>query len=141
LAQQLPIYLGMRSILISNDPNLLNLINNSELKTNVQIEVLSDNNDPLDVMSAVCEANPHLIIVDDDFLYPETVHFLQSIRKVNRGVKIIFCTSNNSIELGKEVSQLGIQYYAMKPLDKGELLEAFNAALKAYNKNFQPLTK
>ena len=49
-------------------------------------------------------------------------------------IKIIFCTSNSSIELGKEVSQLWIQYYEIKPLDEGELQESFNAALQAFNK-------
>jgi DNA-binding response OmpR family regulator len=124
----------MRTILISEDPQLLTLLNRSELSANHQISVYKESKDPLDVMSTVCEANPSLLIADDDFLQPETVHILQSLRKVNKTMNIIFCTSNTTIDLGKEISQLGIQYYAVKPLDQGELLASFTAALEDYNK-------
>jgi DNA-binding response OmpR family regulator len=124
----------MRTILISEDPELLALLNRSELSGQHQISVYEGSKDPLDVMSTVCEANPSLLIIDDDFLQPNTVHILQSVRKVNKKLNIIFCTSNTSIDLGKEVSQLGLQYYAMKPLDKGELLASFKAALEAHHK-------
>jgi len=134
MAYQLHSYSAMRTILISADPALLAMISQSGLQGDNQIDVYNESNDPLDVMSTVCESNPSLMIIDDDFLKPKTVHILQSIRKVNQSIKIIFCTSNSSIELGKEVSQLGIQYYAIKPLDKGELQESFNAALQAFNK-------
>ena len=134
MAYQLHSCSAMRTILISADPELLEMISQSGLKEDNQIDVYNESNDPLDVMSTVCESNPSLMIIDDDFLKPNTVHILQSIRKVNQSIKIIFCTSNSSIDLGKEVSQLGIQYYAIKPLDKGELQESFNAALQAFNK-------
>ena len=126
--------LGMRTMIISEDPELLTLLNRSEISGDPQITVFKESKDPLDVMSTVCEANPSLLIVDDDFLQPKTVHILQSLRKVNKKMNIIFCTSNTTVDLGKEVSQLGIQYYAMKPLDEGELLASFKAALEAYNK-------
>jgi DNA-binding NarL/FixJ family response regulator len=121
-------------MIISEDPELLALLNRSELNSEQQISVFREGKDPLDVMATICEANPSLLIIDDDFLRPNTVHILQSIRKVNKKINIIFCTSNNSIDLGKEVSQLGLQYYAMKPLDKGELLASFRAALEVYRK-------
>jgi DNA-binding NarL/FixJ family response regulator len=110
------------------------LLKRSELNSDQQISVLREGKDPLDVMSTICEANPSLLIIDDDFLRPNTVHILQSIRKVNKKINIIFCTSNTSIDLGKQVSQLGLQYYAVKPLDKGELGASFSAALEAYRK-------
>jgi DNA-binding response OmpR family regulator len=125
---------AMRTIIISEDPELLALLNRSEISEDHQITVLRESKDPLDVMSAVCEANPSLVIVDDDFLQPETVHLLKSLRKINKKMNIIFCTSNTTVDLGKEVSQLGIQYYAVKPLDEGELLASFKAALEAYNR-------
>jgi response regulator of citrate/malate metabolism len=124
----------MRTILISNDTELLSRIEKSGLSLKKQIQIYNESKDPLDVMSTVCEINPSLLIIDDDFLAPETVHILKSIRKVNRGIDIIFCTSNASIDLGKEVSQLGIQYYAIKPLNEGEIQDSFNAILQAHKK-------
>lgn len=125
---------GMKTILVSNDKELLSGIEKSGLDFAKQINIYNESKDPLDVMSTVCEINPSLLIIDDDFLAPETVHILKSIRKVNRGIDIIFCTSNSSIELGKEVSQLGIQYYAIKPLNEDELHDSFKAVSKAHQK-------
>jgi response regulator of citrate/malate metabolism len=124
----------MRTILISNDVEMLDIIKKSNLELHKYIEIYNESKDPLDAMSRVCEANPSLIIVDDDFLAPKTVHFLKSIRKANRSIGIIFCTSNSSIDLGKEVSQLGIQYYAIKPLNEGELHDSFKAVLHSHKK-------
>lgn len=124
----------MRTILISNDVELLSMIEKSDLNLSQQIMIYNESKDPLDVMSTVCEVNPSLLIIDDDFLAPETVHLLKSVRKVNRRIDIIFCTSDSSIDLGKEVSQLGIQYYAIKPLNEGELQDSFKAVLKIHNK-------
>ena len=124
----------MRTILISDDKELFAMIENSGLSLKEQIKIYNESKDPLDVMSTVCDINPSLIIVDDDFLAPETVHLLKSIRKVNRSIDIIFCTSNSSIHLGKEVSQLGIQYYAIKPLNEGELQDSLEAVLHVHQK-------
>ena len=117
-------------ILITNDNDLISRINGVDDDLKSMIKVYSDSKDPLDVMSTVCEAKPALAIIDDDFLAPDTVHIMKSIRKVNKGLDIIFCTSNTSIDLGKKVSQLGIQYYAIKPLTEGELQESLKAVLK-----------
>jgi DNA-binding NarL/FixJ family response regulator len=124
----------MRTILVTEDTDLLSVVKKSGLDLKQQIKTYNESKDPLDVMSVVCEANPSLLIIDDDFLAPETVHVLKAIRKVNRSLAIIFCTSNTSIDLGKEVSQLGIQYYAIKPFNDGELQDSFKAVLETHKK-------
>ncbi len=125
---------GMRTILISDDPALLEMVSQSDWSSDGQIDIYNESKNPLDVMSTVCASNPSLLIIDDDFLKPDTVHILKSIRKVNKNIGIIFCTSNTSIDLGKEVSQLGIQYYTTKPLDVGELRDSLNAVVQAFHK-------
>ena len=120
--------------MISNDPELLILVEKTNKISDEPIRIYKESNDPLDVMSVACEFNPSLLIIDDDFLHPETVHVIKSIRKVNKSVKIIFLTSNTSIDLGKEVSPLGIYYYAMKPLDANELLDSFRAVTRETKK-------
>lgn len=129
----------MRTILISNDAELLSVIEKSGLSLKEHIKIYNESKDPLDVMSTVCDTNPSLLIVDDDFLIPKTVHFLESIRKVKPGIDIIFCTSNTGIDLGKAVSQLGIQYYAIKPLNEGELQDSFKAVLQTHRKKIHSI--
>jgi DNA-binding NarL/FixJ family response regulator len=85
-------------------------------------------------MSTVCSENPTLLIADDDFLKPESAHILKSIKKVNKSIYIIFLSSDLSIELGREVSQLGIQYYALKPFGVEDLIDVVNFIGKLKNK-------
>jgi response regulator of citrate/malate metabolism len=124
----------MKTILISDDPDLLSRMKKSGIQLNENVVVFNESKDPLDVMSTVCKLNPFLLIIDDDFLSPETVHILESIRKVNQRIEVIFCTSDSSIDLGKKISQIGIHYYAIKPLTDGELQDSFEGLLKLYKK-------
>jgi DNA-binding NarL/FixJ family response regulator len=121
-------------MIISEDKELLNLREKAEIKSDEPIQVFNSSKDPLDAMSTVCELNPSLLIVDDDFLHPNTVHVLEAVRKVNKSIKIIFFTSNTSIDLGKRITPLGISYYAMKPLDENELIDSFRAVMSELNK-------
>jgi DNA-binding NarL/FixJ family response regulator len=88
------------------------------------VQVVNHSSDPLDIMAAVCSHKPTLLILDDDFLKPNSAHTLSSIRKVNEHIDIIFITSDSGIDLGRAVSQLGIHYYGIKPLEQSELKEA-----------------
>ena len=49
---------------------------------------------------------------------------------MNSSINIIFITSNSSIALGKEVSQLGIHFYAIKPLENEEIKELFGSIVE-----------
>ena len=90
---------------------------------------MDDSQDPLDVMSGICSHNPSLVIIDDDFLKPHSAHVLRSVRKINSKVKFIFVTSDESVELGREISPLGIHYYGHKPLEKRELHDSIQSIL------------
>ena len=51
------------------------------------------------------------------------------LKKVNPGLKIIFFTSDSSLELGREISPLGVLYYGLKPISELEiksLVESIN---------------
>jgi len=62
---------------------------------------------------------------------------LESIRKVNSKIKIIFITSDSGIELGKAVSQLGIYFYAIKPVEEDEFKTLFDSILQSRTKKYQ----
>ena len=127
-------YFNMKTILLSRDNELIHTIKMSNLFSKDKFILLSDSNDSLDIMSTVCSESPTLLIADDDFLKPESAHILKSIKKVNKNIYIIFLSSDLSIELGREVSQLGIQYYALKPFGVEDLIEVVNFIGKLKNK-------
>ena len=124
----------MKIILISRDQNLIQMVENAIPRQKNALMIYDGSADPLDVMSAICAQNPSLIIVDDDFLSPYSAHILRSVRKINQHVDIFFATSDTGIELGKEISQLGIQYYAIKPLAESELTDSLNSVIEVIAK-------
>lgn len=127
--------MSMRILVISNDENICKLLD--ELKDKKLQQIIFENlsNDPLDVMSAVCRMNPTILILDDDFIKPHSGRVLRSIKKVNTKVAVIFITSDNSLELGREISQLGIQYYALKPLEPNVLLDSIESIAQMREKS------
>ena len=120
----------MRIICISKDEMLVPILGKVQLPEDSLISVYSESTDPLDIMSAVCSMNPSILIVDDDFLKPNTAHVLKSIRKVNEKVDVIFITSDSSVELGKQIMQLGIKLYSVKPIDEQEISESLKSIVK-----------
>ena len=85
---------------------------------------------PIDIVGYVYEKNPFVIIVDDDYVKPNAAVMISTIKKMNENIKVIFITSDSSVELGKQISPLGIAYYAIKPLNKNEFDELLNSISK-----------
>lgn len=129
-----PLY-NMQILIISNDSELINITKCPQNNEDCTIKVFNDSRDPLDIMSTVCLANPTILIIDDDFLKPGTSHILSSIKKIMDQLAFIFVTSNSNIDLGREISQLGVYYYAVKPLEKGSMIEALKSIIKLKSKN------
>ena len=119
----------MKVVLISNDKLLINMISN-KTDASMDIEVYRKSNNPLDVTSFVCVAPPTVLIVDDDFLKPQSAHILKSIKRIKKNIAVIFITSDNGIELGREISQIGIHFYAIKPIEKSMLTDLIHSANK-----------
>ena len=120
----------MKTVIISNDNELINIIKNLKIIPENQLGIYSDTPDSLEIMSHVCTEHPNTLIIDDDFTKPNSAHVLSAIRKVNNNLKIVFISSDSSVELGREVSQVGLLYHAVKPVDK----EEFNDLIHSINK-------
>jgi DNA-binding NarL/FixJ family response regulator len=125
----------MKVLIVSNDINLLKIFKSDLASQFDLVNVYAESNDPLDLMSTICSDNPKLLIVDDDFLKPNSAHLLNSVRKVNKDLIIIFITSDPSINLGREISQLGIYFYAYKPIDPDEIKDSISALTKSKLQN------
>ena len=94
-----------------------------------ELSFLSDISDPFAVISKTIDLNPSLVVIDDDFTSPNTVQILKSIKTINKNMATIFVTSNNSLELGREVTPLGIQFYAIKPLSITEIFDSIKSII------------
>jgi DNA-binding response OmpR family regulator len=120
----------MKIMIFSNDSNLLRMIQIANINDDTTVSVLNDSQDPLDIMSAICAQNPSLVVLDDDFVKPHSAHVIRSVRKINSKVNFIFVTSDESVELGREISPLGIHYYGHKPLAQSELHDSIESIIK-----------
>ena len=97
------------------------------------IAIYNSNKNPLDIVNFIYESKPSVLLIDDDFINPNSATLIGTLNKVRENLKIIFLTSDSSIELGKKISQLVIQYYAIKPLDEAEFEELLVSILKTNN--------
>lgn len=112
----------MKIMFISRDIELYKDLIKFQERILLPIELFPGANEPLDIMSAVCTENAALVVLDDDFIQPRSAHLLKAIRKVKECLDIIFLTSNDSIELGKKITSLAVQFYAIKPISCEELM-------------------
>jgi response regulator of citrate/malate metabolism len=126
----------MRILLISNDSELQAIVKKFDASSDISLLLYNTNPNPLEVVSNCLSSKPSVLIVDDDLLTPNTLQVLESIRKVENSMKIIFVTSDASIELGKKISPLGIFYYAIKPIEEGDFTELLESVLKTKSNQF-----
>lgn len=120
----------MKIVTITNDNSLIELINNPDVKGNHQLVIYNESKDLLDVVSFIYTAHASVLIVDDDFLKPDSAHLLENLRKLNPKLLIMFITSDPGIELGTKISQLGIFLYGLKPLNKDDLVDSIQSITK-----------
>jgi two-component SAPR family response regulator len=120
----------MKIVIISNDHELIDSIKNLKIIPENQLGIYSDNSDALEIMSHVCTEHPNTLIIDDDFTKPKSANVLNAIRKVNSKVKIVFISSDSSVELGREIGPVGILYHTVKPVDENEISDLINSINK-----------
>jgi response regulator of citrate/malate metabolism len=120
----------IKVLLISIDKNFKSLIEKKYHNPNYHFINFCSTTDSLDIMSQVCTINPSILILDDDFLGNDSLHLLQSIKKVNPKLNIIFTTSNTSLELGRKIHSIGVKFYMIKPISEFKFYEFLKAIEK-----------
>ena len=71
-----------------------------------------------------------VIIMDVNMPGVRAYEVIPIVKKINRRIPIIVMSSDNSIDLARKVRQVGIFYYAMKPLDIEEMKLVVRDAFK-----------
>ena len=108
----------MKIILISNDKEVVSTIKEIDIVSDNQLIVYDLLKDSCEILSDIISNNPSLIIFDHDYIENDTVKILRSVRKLDPKVSIILITSELTIDLGRELSQLGIHFKALKPISQ-----------------------
>lgn len=126
----------MKILLISKDNELIKICQSADQPWCEDIIVYNESSDPLEVLSHTLQISPAILIVDDDFLKPQTEHILRSIRDIKEKTLIVFVTSDNSMQLGRKISRLSIQLYAIKPLTKKILSESIQSLIQVKKREY-----
>ena len=113
----------IKILIISSDQTLNNFTSKETDNSKYNYITYSSTTDVLDIMSQVCSNHPSILILDDDFVSPHSVHLLESIKKVNPKLSVIFTTSNTSIELGRKIHSIGVKFYMIKPFSEANFKE------------------
>ena len=120
----------MKVLLLSNDIYLIKLVTEFTSENGCKFLIFKDYEKPVTIVSNALSSNPNLLIIDDDLLKPNTKCILESFKKVNDKINIIFFTSNDSVLFGREITQIGVNFYHIKPINKID----FEALLKSFIK-------
>lgn len=81
--------------------------------------------------------NFDLIILDLIMPNKDGLYVLEQMKKKGIDKNIIVATSYNAMEVIREVSEYGVNYYVLKPFDLGDLEKRI---LDIYNKNYEKKT-
>ena len=112
----------MQILVISEDNFLLNSLSDSRITEMGKVKLYDRSYEPLEVISAVHSLSPSLLILDDDILKPNSAKILKSIKQISKNVVKIFLTSNKILDIGREISPIGVYFYGIKPISKDEIL-------------------
>ena len=117
----------MKVLVLSGDTKLVDLIRNQiEWESNFEF-LFSSDSDPVEVLSVVCQNRPSILVFDDDLVRPSSPQVLRNIKKLHSDVHTIFITSDEGIEIGRSVSQIGIQYYTIKEVEKNDFRDSLES--------------
>jgi two-component system response regulator YesN len=124
-----------KMLFISKDNMLIQSLNYTAENLNCEYYNFSNSIDPLDIASEIFSINPSLLIIDDDFTAPNSAKILESLKKVNAKLQVIFITSDTGLDLGRRINKIGVKYYLIKPIEK-ESLNQFIKSVKTENEQY-----
>ncbi|HEX3029636.1 MAG TPA: response regulator [Clostridia bacterium] len=84
-------------------------------------EICGEAKNGKDALEKVEECNPDIIVVDINMPIMDGLEFVQNIREMGIGSKIIILTGHSEFNYAKQAVQLGVNNYILKPVDEEEL--------------------
>jgi len=120
----------MKLTIVTGDKKIIDIIQNFSSSKNLSINMITTADDPLDLVLKIIVSKPKWLIFDDDLAAPHSNRVLKAVSSMMQNVSLIFLTSTASVELGREISQLGVDFYGIKPMSGIELTQSINSILK-----------
>ena len=120
----------MKILALTTDIKVIEYLSRQEILSEHKVYFSKENNNSLDILSDFYTIRPSLIILDNDFTQPSSFQILQSIKKIDKQISTLFLTTDSSIELGREITPTGVQYYGIKPIEQTEFFEALNSIIQ-----------
>ncbi len=114
----------MRITVLSKDNDLYEPVFELPKKYTSSIDLYRESQNPIDVLTHVMLVKPSILVVDDEFTRPESVSLMKSIRKMMPDIYMVFITPSSSLELGRTISEIGIHFYMLKPVNYSMLQES-----------------
>ncbi len=118
----------MKLLVLSNDETIRNRLVHAKLAVEL---IFAIGTEAWTIAEALTIKSVSAVLIDDDFARPNSERIIKLTRQIKHNIPVIFLTSDKSIELGKRISQLGIDFYGHKPIGGDDLGEAVQAILKA----------
>jgi DNA-binding NtrC family response regulator len=78
----------------------------------------------------VLNGNIHVLLLDDEVEGIKAWDLVSLLKRINRRVQVIVISSEEALELVRQLRGAGIFYQAMKPVDMAELNSAVESAFK-----------
>lgn len=119
-------------LLLSRDRELRRQLQTCLLGAGLQANVLVTARSERQYLRALGEMRPRLVVFDDDASEGDEMAFLRNLRQKAPETQVVYLTAQHTAERERAVRQLGVLYYAEKPLDSlllGRLLTSALAAL------------
>ena len=82
-----------------------------------------------DALLAVAENNICLVVLDLSVQEPSGARTFEVLRKMRPRLPVIVLSGDSSVETGRQILQLGVFYYLLKPLNLEELDQVVRLAL------------
>lgn len=119
----------MNILMITKDQKLRKITKAVELTTKNNFMIFDKSSGLLEVTSKILKIKPSVIIIDDDFIKPNSAKIIKTIKEILYDINIIFVTSNNSIKFGRKINTLGIQFYAIKPIEENQIIDLLSSII------------
>ncbi len=121
---------------VSDDDTVLDELKSLKENKAIQLNLYEGKKDCFQLFTFLYTKLKAIVIIDHDFLRTRTKSVIRNLKQFNENLKIIFITSVNSIELGREMIDYGLLLYLIKPIPRGTIIEV----LLSLDKKQQQLT-
>ena len=115
--------MGKTKLLVVDDNKELVSMIKEYFKTHAEIEVSMEANDGVEGLKLIEKKQDLYDVIVLDLIMPnkDGISVLETMKKKNMDKKIIVLTSYNTPDVIRKVSELGVNYYILKPFELSEL--------------------